>query len=367
VVSGNRIVPSDVIIADTGIVAVAAYAAATGTTSVVDVGDLLVSPGLVDTQINGAGSVDLRRDPTELATLCGAAAACGVTTLVATLPSHDLDRGIVEELASAATAIAARAGDGATVAGLHLEGPFLAPRRAGAHRPGDLRPVDSRVVASWARDPFVAMVTLAPELPGALDAIAVLTRSGTCVAMGHTEADLGCVRAAVDAGARHVTHLWNAMAGLHHRAPGVIGAALTDRRLSAGMICDGMHLDPLIVRLTWQAMGPDRLVLVSDAVASEGTEPSGGGGAVVDAGGTLRGSATMLDQGVRNLVSFTGASITDALATATRNPARLLGRPDLGVLAPGARADVVLFDDDLVPVHVMVGGRWIPGRGEPAS
>jgi N-acetylglucosamine-6-phosphate deacetylase len=372
VLSGDRIGPSDVVIDDCRIVAVVACAAAAGAASVVDVGDLLVSPGLVDTQINGAGPVDLRREPAGLASLCAAAAACGVTTVVATLPSHDLERGLVDELTHAAAAMGG-SGDApvSTVAGLHLEGPFLARGRAGAHRPADLRPVDTAIVASWADDPFVAMVTLAPELPGALEAIELLSRSGTCVAMGHTDADLAVVRAAVDAGAHHVTHLWNAMVGLHHRAPGVIGAALTDHRITAGMICDGVHLDPVIVRLTWQAMGPERLTLVSDAVASEDTERSDDGAAVLDPGGTLQGSTTMLDQGVRNLMAFTGASVVDALATATGNPARLLGRRDLGILAAGARADIVIFDDELVPLHVLIGGRWTPEPGrrrlEPRS
>ncbi|MFN3215698.1 MAG: N-acetylglucosamine-6-phosphate deacetylase [Acidimicrobiales bacterium] len=376
VVTGDRIRPAEVVIAGGRVADVVVRrdggfstpSAASGA-MLHDVDDLLVAPGLVDTQINGAGPVDLRRDPAGLASLCAAAARHGVTTLLATLPSHDLDRALVGELGDAAAVMRRVEGEApvATVAGLHLEGPFLAPARAGAHRLADLRPIDAEIVQAWARDPFVAMVTLAPELDGAIEAIETLTASGTVAAIGHTDAERGHVSAAVDAGARHVTHLWNAMAGLHHRAPGVVGAALTDERITAGLICDGAHVDPLVVRLSWQAMGPERLVLVSDAVASPETAHPGDGAAVIGADGTLQGSTTMLDQGVRNLIAFAGASEVDALATATRNPARLLGRSDLGVLAPGARADIVVFDDDLVPVHVMIGGRWTPDPGSPGS
>lgn len=374
VVTGDRIGPADVRLSGPVVVDVRITSAddrvqvppPDPTEVVVDVGELTVAPGLIDTQINGAGPVDLRRDPAQLRSLCAVAARHGVTTLVATLPSHDLDRGLVDALRDEVATMHRADAPVAGVAGLHLEGPFLAPGRAGAHRRDDLRPVAVDIVQGWARDPFVAMVTLAPELDGAIEAIEMLTASGTVAAMGHTDAELGDVHAAVEAGARHVTHLWNAMAGLHHRRPGVIGAALTDDRVTAGLICDGVHVDPVVVALTWSAMGPARLVLVSDAVASAettGADPTPA--AVVGPCGTLQGSTTMLDQGLRNLLASTGASPADALATVTTNPARLLRRSDIGVLERGARADLVILDDDLVPVHVLIGGRWVPDLGAP--
>ncbi len=282
----GRVGPADVVVRGDRIVAVTPHDIADSTTAghdpgaITDLGDRLVSPGLIDTQINGAGSVDLRQQPAALDALCAIAAGHGVTTVVATLPSHDLDSATIDRLADAADTIARRHDDPthadtapiAAVAGIHLEGPYLAPARAGAHRLDDLRPIDADTIAVWAADPRIVMMTLAPELPGALDAITMLAAGGTCVAIGHTDADLDVVAAAVDAGARHVTHLWNAMAGLHHRAPGLPGAVLTDASLTAGLICDGAHVDPLVVRLTWQALGSRRLVLVSDAVVGAGGE-----------------------------------------------------------------------------------------------
>ena len=210
------------------------------------------------------------------------------------------------------------------------------------------------------------MVTIAPELPGAIDVIEQLVGDGVVVSIGHTDADAACVVDAKRAGATAVTHLFNAMAPFGHRAPGPIGVTLADDSLIAGLICDGIHVDPLAVRVAWRALGPARLMLVTDATAVLGLAPGRRRLGEVDidvssagvrtADGTLAGSDLALDQAVRNLVTFTGCTATEAVATVTTTPARLLGLDDRGALEAGRRADVVVLDAGLHVVATFVGG-----------
>ena len=190
-------------------------------------------------------------------------------------------------------------------------------------------------------------MTIAPELPGALDVIEQLVGRGVVVSIGHTDADAACVADAERAGATAVTHLFNAMAPFGHRAPGPIGVTLADDSLVAGLICDGIHVDPLAVRIAWRALGPIALMLVTDATAVLGLEPGRRParrgrhrrlvGRCADADGMLAGSDLSLDQAVRNLVAFTGCTAAEAVATVTTTPARLLGLDDRGALEAGRR------------------------------
>ncbi len=258
--------------------------------------------------------------------------------------------------------------------GVHAEGPFLSPARRGAHPEIHLRAPDRDLVAAWSRDGGVVTVTLAPELPGALDVIADLTARGVAVWIGHSEATFEQVRAATGAGARAVTHLYNAMPSLHHRQPGIVGAVLggfggDPPDLVAGVIVDGLHLHPAVVRATWRVLGVERFVLVSDTTAAldlpDGPTVLGDqevilqGGAVRLAadGLTLAGSGVGLDHCVRSLVAATGCPPAEAFTAATRTPATLLGRPDLGVLAAGARGDLAVWTPDLTLRAVVTGGR----------
>ncbi|MCU1352929.1 MAG: N-acetylglucosamine-6-phosphate deacetylase, partial [Acidimicrobiales bacterium] len=222
----------------------------------------------------------------------------------------------------------------------------------------------------WSRDTGVALVTLAPELPGALEVVAELAGRGVVVSVGHSEADAATTEAAVDAGAAWVTHVFNAMEPLHHRDPGLIGVALTDERLHVGLIADGVHVAARVVDLVWRATGP-RLTLVTDAVAALGMPP--GRSRIGDteilvtetdvrlADGTLAGSKLALDQAVRNLVAMSGCSAAEALGAASTAPARLLADPHRGTLETGARADVVVLTPDLEVVATLVGGDVVFG------
>jgi N-acetylglucosamine-6-phosphate deacetylase len=252
--------------------------------------------------------------------------------------------------------------------GLHFEGPFLAPERRGAHPLKYVAAPDPALVESEGWAGAVALVTLAPELPGALDLIRALVAQGIVVSAGHSSATAAEARAAVDAGVSYVTHLFNAMAPLHHREPGLAGVALSDDRLRAGLIADGLHVDPAVVAVAARALG-DRLSLVTDAVAALGAPPgpvplgtltaevSAEDGGVRLPDGTLAGSTLALDQAVRNLVAFAGVPLADAVGAVTTVPARLLGLADRGTLDPGAAGDLVLLDDDGTLVATVIGGR----------
>ncbi len=254
----------------------------------------------------------------------------------------------------------------AVALGVHLEGPMLAATRRGAHPLDLLREPEPGLIDGWSRDAGVMLVTIAPELPGALELITALTDRGVVVSLGHTDCTAEQFVAGVGAGARYVTHLFNGMRPFGHRDPGPIGATLADEAVVAGLICDGIHVDPVAVRMAWRALGPDRLNLVTDAVAVLGAEPGASrlgsvdvtvdGGGVRTAGGVLAGSDLSLDRAVRNLVSFAGCTVPDAVRTVTATPARLLGLTDRGALCPGARGDVTVLGAELDVVATVVGG-----------
>jgi N-acetylglucosamine-6-phosphate deacetylase len=325
---------------------------------------LLLAPGYVDLQVNGALGVDLTERPEGLWEVAAALPRWGVTSFLPTAVTGPLP---VYGRALAALAAGPPPGwRGARPLGWHFEGPMLSPRRPGAHPVEHLRAPSAEIVAGWSREAGVAMATLAPELPGALEVVRTLAARGVVVSMGHTEASAAEARAAVAAGVRSATHLFNAMAPMGHREPGPAGLVLGGGDVVAGLIADGVHVDPLVVALAWRALGPERFVLVSDAMAGLGL-PAGIhrlGGADVRVGpdgarlpdGTLAGSAVGVDAGVRNLADFAGCPPADAVVAATRAPAALLGRGDIGTLAAGAAGDLVLLDGGLRVVATVVGG-----------
>jgi N-acetylglucosamine-6-phosphate deacetylase len=331
----------------------------------VDATGLMVVPGFVDLQCNGAGGVDLTAEPERLAEVAALLPRWGVTAWLPTIVSSpdSARRRALDALANLAPKAAAErgrlgqdAGVGAVPLGLHFEGPFLAPGRRRAHAAEHLRRPDPTLFEEWSRKAGVALVTLAPELPSATDLVRTLVEREVVVALGHSSATVVQARAAIDAGASYVTHLFNAMDPLHHREPGLVGTALSDRRVRVGLIADGVHVHPTVVELVARLLGP-RLTLVTDAVAalgaSEGPVTLGDvaattrDGTVRTADGTLAGSVLSLDQAVRNLMTFAEVRLAEAVRAVTVAPCQVLGIDgDRGLIAPGARGDLVLLDEE---------------------
>jgi N-acetylglucosamine-6-phosphate deacetylase len=324
-----------------------------------DASGLLVAPGYVDLQCNGGLGIDLAATPERLWELAAELPRFGVTAWLPTIVTSP--EGTVERALAALSAGAPEGWHGAVPVGLHLEGPFLSEAKKGAHREEHLRPSTLEAVDGWSREAGVALVTMAPDLAGAHEVIAALVDRGVVVSAGHTPATAAEATEAVDVGVRWVTHLFNAMAPLHHREPGLAGVALSDPRLHVGLIPDGIHVHPAAVALAQRALG-DRLTIVTDAVAALGQPPGQHGPVTVGADGvrladgTLAGSNLAMDEGVRNLVAFAGCPPEVAVAAASTNPARLLHDGLRGTLAPGARADAVLLDAHLHVVATVVGG-----------
>ncbi|GGS20237.1 MULTISPECIES: N-acetylglucosamine-6-phosphate deacetylase [Actinokineospora] len=335
---------------------------------VVDAEGAWVVPGFVDIHCHGGGGEPFTSGNADrIASAVATHARHGTTTLLASLVSRP-----IPELVSQIAALRELTEDG-LLAGVHLEGPFLSAVRCGAHDPAILCPPDSDSVAAVLRAGrgAVRMVTIAPELEGSVRAVRQLVDGGALAAIGHTDAIESQVMPAVDAGATVATHLFNGMRPLHHREPGPIGALLSDPRVTVELICDLVHLSPTIVRLAARHAGPERTVLVTDAIAAagvgDGTYDIGGLEVVVKdgvptlAGGTsLAGSTLTMDAAFRNLVETCGLSVQDAVAATATRPAALLGLGEVtGKLAKGLRADVVLLDRGFHPTAVLRRGEWI--------
>jgi N-acetylglucosamine-6-phosphate deacetylase len=331
-----------------------------------DAGGCRVVPGFVDLQCNGGFGVDFTTSPERAGEVAARLPETGVTSFlptVITAPPEVMTHAIAE------LDVLRHSSTGSRSLGVHLEGPFLDPVRGGAHPRQHVRPPDPAEVARWVAAGRVAMVTLAPEMAGAMDLIADLVSCGVTVSCGHCEVDTDLLAAAVAAGATVATHLFNAMGTMSARQPGTAGAVLGNGSVSAGIIADGIHVDPVMVEIAWKVLGPGRLFLVTDAIAAVGL-PFGsfriGATEVhVDERGprttddVLAGSVLRMDDAVRNLVSFTGCTLSEAIAAASSTPARAIGRSDVGVIAPGAHADLVLLDADDRVAATVVGGRVV--------
>jgi N-acetylglucosamine-6-phosphate deacetylase len=328
--------------------------------------DGILAPGLCDLQVNGAAGHEVTDGDAALDAIDALQLAHGVTSYLPTLVSPD-----DLTAARALEALGARVADpGSPVAGVHLEGPFLSPAHAGMHPLERLRsPADG--VPSWIEHPAVRLVTVAPELPGAIALVERLAAQGITVALGHSGAGAGVARAAIDAGARLVTHVFNAMAPLHHRAPGLAGVALTDDRVGVGVIADGRHVDPVVLELIRRSAGR-RSLLVTDATPAAGAPTGsyemagvaitrGADGSACTPDGRLAGSTLALDEALRNWMAMTAATPAEAIFAAGEAPAAAVSLPSAA--RAGGPADLVLLDAGAGIRRVMLHGRWLDRAG----
>jgi N-acetylglucosamine-6-phosphate deacetylase len=345
-----------------------------GDTALVDFGDAVLAPGFVDIHMHGGAGLDvMRASPSDLPRLGKFLSTHGVTGYFPTTVAAPLDAtcAALERLADAIEAATATSGDlvQARPLGIHLEGPFLSHKRRGVHPPENLvTPTVEIFQRLWqAARGHVRMLTIAPEIPGAMEVIAEAARRKVCVSIGHSDAEMPVAQDAVKAGARHATHTFNAMRPLDHRDPGIIGEVLTDDRLSADIIVDGIHVAPAVVRLFLQAKGRERAVLITDAISATGM-PDGRyelGPILVDvkdgkctSNGSLAGSVLTMDRAVRNVTQFSSWSLRDAVQAATLNPALAVGLSGHhGVLAPGAAADFTVLSPAGEVLNTIVRGR----------
>jgi N-acetylglucosamine-6-phosphate deacetylase len=342
---------------------------------VVDFGNAVLAPGFIDIHIHGGAGHDvMESDLAALPAMERSLAQHGVSSYFPTTVTAPVDTTLaaLEKLADAIEAAETRREKGdlrARPLGIHLEGPFISHARRGVHPPEDLLPPTVNVFERFwqAARGNIRMMTIAPELDGALEVIREASGRGVCVSLGHSDADLNSTQAAVAAGARHATHTFNAMRPLAHRDPGIVGAVLTDPRLTADIIADGIHLDPAIVQLFLQVKGADAAVLITDATAATGM-PEGRyrlGSFEVEvkdgkclAGGKLAGSVLAMDCAVRNVMHFSQWSLQDAVRLATLNPARVTALTGRGQLEAGAAADVVVLGPEGEVRQTIVGGTW---------
>jgi N-acetylglucosamine-6-phosphate deacetylase len=335
--------------------------------------DCTLAPGYVDLHIHGGAGYDVMADaPEALPAIEQLHTRHGVTSYYPTTVTAPMDATLraLERLAAAiernqqeTTQAAARA----RPLGIHLEGPFISHARRGVHPPEHLlKPTLAALERFWqAARGRIRMLTIAPEVDGAMEVIAEAARRGVCVSLGHSDADLATTQRAIAAGARHATHTFNAMRPLTHRDPGILGAVLTDSLVSADIIADGLHVDPSIVRLLASAKGPEQTVLITDATAATGM-PDGHyrlGALDIEVRdgkcthkGKFAGSVLTMDRAVRNLAKFTGWNLAHAVAAATWNPAHVAGLTDRGKLVAGAHADFVVLNETGDVLQTFVGG-----------
>lgn len=394
VVAGGDLVLPDRIVSDgtiliegSRIVAVESRRVRPDARTIVHADGCYVVPGFVDVHVHGVDGFDTLDGPGSVAAIAARLPQYGVTAFCPTTvacPPGEL-QAFLDQVARA------RVGrTGARVLPAHLESNFINPEYAGAQPPACLRvPVPPGGVegefqgqqildAIAASRPDVGIVTLAPELPGAIDLVGSLVRAGHRVSLGHSGADFETAIAAIEAGAAHATHLFNRMPPLGHRAPGLAGAVLAREEVSAELICDGYHVHPAVCRVAMGAKGTRGVMAVTDGTAGSGLAVGARGrlggrpirvrheAAFLD-DGTLAGSTLTMDRAFRNIVEMFGASIVDAATVCSTTPARALGLTGFGVLAEGATADFVVLDRAFRVVRTFVAGEEVWGRAVSRS
>jgi N-acetylglucosamine-6-phosphate deacetylase len=336
----------------------------------IDLGPHLLAPGYVDVHIHGGAGYDvMEATPDALSRIEEHLARTGVTSYLPTTvtASEETTCRALEGLADSIESCAD--GESRTrPVGIHMEGPFISHAKRGVHPPEYIQEPSLELFDRFyhAAHGHIRLMTVAPELPNAEELITEATQRGITVSVGHSNAELRHTRAAIRAGARHATHTFNAMRPLDHREPGIIGAVLADRDLSAEIIADGIHVAPEIIKLFLDAKGRERAVLVTDAISATGM-PDGAyqlgsftvqvNGGVASFEGKLAGSVLTLDQAVRNVMAFAGWRLADSVMLATVNPARVIHLADAGIIAPGMRADFAVLDRSGTVLNTILAGQ----------
>jgi N-acetylglucosamine-6-phosphate deacetylase len=344
--------------------------------AVVDNSDRVVVPGFIDLHIHGAAGHDLMEGtPEAVAAVSTFLARHGTTAYLATTVTASLERTLraaegLSEIIQAGSHGGSDKIPGAQPVGIHFEGPFLNAKKRGAHPASQIRQPSTDILEKLlaAAGGTARIFTLAPEVNGALAVLESARSHGLKIGIGHSNATYEEAERAIAAGATHAVHVYNAMRPFAHRDSGIIGAVLTDDRVNAELICDGVHVEPTAIRLLVKTKGLERVILVSDSLSGAGM-PDGNyrlgnftvhvaGGVCRTVEGNLAGSTITLDAAVRNLANFTGLSYRECLACATLNPARALGiEKHKGVIAPGADADLAVLDQNHFVTQTYVRGR----------
>ena len=336
-----------------------------------DFGDCVMTPGFVDIHVHGSAGHDvMHADEAGREKFERFLARHGVTSYYPTTVAAPLDVTLTA-LEHLAAAVESKNGDGrASPLGIHLEGPFLSHVRRGVHLPEDLLVPDLKTFERFwqAARGNIRVMTIAPELDNAVEVISEAVKRGVCVSLGHSDADIGSARAAIAAGARHATHTFNAMRPLDHRRPGLLGEILTNENVTADVIADGIHVDPMMVQLLLNVKGAEKLVLITDAISAAGM-PDGRyalGSLEVEVkdgrctlNGTLAGSTLTMDRALRNLMEFGRCDLQQSLRAASMNPAQVAGARKKGVLEEGADADMVVLTPEGQVVATIVKGTVI--------
>lgn len=331
-----------------------------------DYGDSFLLPGFVDLQVNGGFGIDVATEPGRVPELSERLLATGVTSYLPTLISSPEDL-----YGEALPALAALENDpsGAEILGVHLEGPFVSPKKRGAHPQPFVIPPDRELLGRLMDLGPVRLVTLAPELEGAGEVVEFAVERGAVVSAGHSEATFETAYEAFDHRISGATHLFNAMRPIHHREPGIAGAAFAHARVVCGIIADGLHVHPEMVSLAFRMLGPDRLYLITDATAATGMESGEYALATrkvyQDANmarlgdGALAGSLITMNEAFQNVLAFTGCTLPEAARMVSATPARLVGAKRKGRLVPGYDADITVLAPDLSVEAVWRSGHRI--------
>ncbi len=330
-----------------------------------DYEEALILPGFVDLQVNGALGVDVASESSRLPELSRALLSTGTTSYLPTVISSP--EGIYEEALPAIDAATSNPTSGAEVLGVHLEGPFINLEKRGAHAAAHVLRPDAELLCRLLDLGPVRVVTLAPELDGAGELIALAADRGVVVSAGHSDVAFEPAYGALDGRVAGVTHLFNAMSALHHREPGLPGAAFAHPRAVCGLISDGLHVHPEMVGLAFRMLGPDRLCLVTDAIAATGMVKGEyrlatrtvyvEGGVPKLGSGAIAGSVLTMREAFKNILAFTGCTIPEAARMASTSPARLIGEGSRkGRLVPGYDADVTILAPDLTVQSVWLCG-----------